>query len=415
MFKSIKINNWRQYQHIDISLHPKLTILTGANGAGKTTLLNLFSQHFGWQSSLVSTPEKDKDTGNLKFLSDTWSSDLDVEVKKPINNNVRGIGQIVYENDGVSNINVPDAVGSAYNITLQNQQAVQGLHIPSHRPIYKYQHIGNIPTTVTSKSHAFAQYNNSKVQRHNGGHVQRPENYYIKETLISLAMFGYGNQVVVANDEARALFEGFESILKSVLPPKLGFKNISIRVPEVVLVTKSGDFSFDAVSGGVASIIDLAWQIYMSYSGQSKFVVTFDEPENHLHPEIQKTLLPSFLKAFPSIQFIVATHSPFIISSLPDSNVYVLNYNNLNKIDSILLDKLEKSGGANDILREVLGIESTMPDWVNNRIDKIISKYVNNGITTDNISTFKNELKEVGLDKYISSAVIELIEQSKAE
>lgn len=413
MFKSIEIKNWRQYQKIDISLHPKLTILTGANGAGKTTLLNLFGKHFGWQSSLVSTPESDEKTGVLKFLPDIWHKhDLSNNIEKP--NNLKAIGCISYDNNVMCEITVPNIIGPSYDVIFTNQQVVKGLHIPSHRPIYKYQNISSIPTTVTSKSQAYSQYNSSKVQRHNGDYVQRPENYYIKEALISLAMFGYGNQVVVANEEARKLFEGFENILRIILPPRLGFKKLSVRIPEIVLLTESGDFSFDAISGGVASIMDLAWQIYMSDNEGSKFVVTFDEPENHLHPEMQKTLLPNFLEAFPNIQFIVATHSPFIISSLPDSNVYVLNYNNLNKIDSILLDTLEKTGGANEILREVLGIESTMPNWVNNKIDKIISKYLNNGITADNILMFKEELREVGLDKYVSNSVIELIERSKA-
>jgi predicted ATPase len=34
-FKRLKIDGWRQFQSIDIELHPRLTIITGANGAGK--------------------------------------------------------------------------------------------------------------------------------------------------------------------------------------------------------------------------------------------------------------------------------------------------------------------------------------------------------------------------------------------
>lgn len=45
MFKKLILGKWRQFDNIDISFHPHLTILTGANGAGKTTLLNIFESN----------------------------------------------------------------------------------------------------------------------------------------------------------------------------------------------------------------------------------------------------------------------------------------------------------------------------------------------------------------------------------
>lgn len=75
----------------------------------------------------------------------------------------------------------------------------------------------------------------------------------IKETLASLAIFGYGNQSVSQNETARELFEGYIDILKIVLPPKLGFEKIVVDIPEVMLCTKTGNFPIDAVSGGISS------------------------------------------------------------------------------------------------------------------------------------------------------------------
>ena len=62
---------------------------------------------------------------------------------------------------------------------------------------------------------------------------------------------------------------------------------------------------------------------------------------------------------------------------------------------------------------EVLGIDSTMPDWADYKIEAIISKYSKTGITPENLLAFKNELKQVGLEKYISSSVVNLIEETK--
>lgn len=412
MFKAIKINTWRQFERVDIDFHPRLTILTGANGAGKTTLLNLLNSHFGWPNELVGTPKKDKKTGGLKFMSDFWKSLFETE-KETEENKQNVIGQIFYSNGKSSSMKVPSVVGSTYNVILDGQQGITGIHIPSHRANYRYQAVPNISTQVVSKQNAFNNYKNTIVQRYVGNSYGPSESYFIKETLISLATFGYGNQVVTKNDEAIKIYEGFENILRTVLPPKLGFQNFAIRIPEVILVTNSGEFAIDAVSGGVASIIDLAWQIYMFDEHKSPFTVTFDEPENHLHPEMQKTLLPNFLKAFPNTQFIIATHNPFIISSVPDSNVYVLNYNSNNRVESLLLENIEKSGTANEILREILGIETTMPNWVDSKIEAIISRYSESGITPENLSAFKSELKTVGLEKYVSTSVANLLDKSK--
>lgn len=68
------------------------------------------------------------------------------------------------------------------------------------------------------------------------------------------------------------------------------------------------------------------WLTLRTDIASERFVVTFDEPENHLHPALQRTLLPTLSAAFPQVQFIVATHSPFMVSSMKDSAVYVLRY-----------------------------------------------------------------------------------------
>lgn len=53
-------------------------------------------------------------------------------------------------------------------------------------------------------------------------------------------------------------------------------------------------------------------------------VVLIDEIETHLHLELQKRILKILLTIFPRIQFIVTTHSPFILSSLENATIYDL-------------------------------------------------------------------------------------------
>ena len=58
-------------------------------------------------------------------------------------------------------------------------------------------------------------------------------------------------------------------------------------------------------------------------------IVLIDEIETHLHLELQKKILELLTTVFPKIQFIVTTHSPFILNSLPDVVIYDLDQKTL--------------------------------------------------------------------------------------
>lgn len=53
-------------------------------------------------------------------------------------------------------------------------------------------------------------------------------------------------------------------------------------------------------------------------------IVLIDEIELHLHIAWQKKVLPFLIKVFPNLQFIVATHSPFVVSSIESAVIYDL-------------------------------------------------------------------------------------------
>ena len=50
-------------------------------------------------------------------------------------------------------------------------------------------------------------------------------------------------------------------------------------MPEVILETGTGDFSLDAASGGIAALVDVAWQIHMRSRSDATFTVLMDEPK----------------------------------------------------------------------------------------------------------------------------------------
>ncbi len=214
------------------------------------------------------------------------------------------------------------------------------------------------------------------------------------------------------NDEARATFEGFSEVLSQVLPADLGFHRIAIRMPEAILETETGDFSIDAASGGIAALMDVAWQIYMRSRSDDAFTVLMDEPENHLHPSLQRSVLPGLLAAFPETQFIVATHNPFVVTSVRDSNVIVLDFID-GRVNSTTLADVDRSGTANQVLTDVLGVPFPVPLWVEDEVDKIVNSVKDEDLSADLLARLRTQLNAIGLGDLFPQVVDRLLPDGK--
>ncbi|WP_410210709.1 AAA family ATPase [Aquirhabdus sp.] len=137
-FKKLELRHWQQFEKIDLDIHDRLTILTGSNGSGKTTILNIFAKHFGWNHFSLSTPIQEKNTGIIKFVSRLFNG-IDKSTESVI-------GKITYSNNQSCDLTISDSNSAQYHLNIQSQQHISCFYIPSHRPIFRYQPIGNIPT-----------------------------------------------------------------------------------------------------------------------------------------------------------------------------------------------------------------------------------------------------------------------------
>jgi predicted ATP-binding protein involved in virulence len=404
-FRKITINEWKQFQNIEIDFHERLTILTGANGSGKTTLLNLLARHFGWNFIELATPAKDETTGYFRFFSRYF--------KHKIKSTENVIGKITYDNNQEANLSIQDNDTAQYQIDYNPRISVKGLNIVSHREIFKYQQVPSISTKKRNKQEAYDLLNSSNQISHFqiGYYEHKPTNFYIKETLLNWAIGGSGNEFIQPDPELKQFFIGFRDVLSKLLPKSIGFKDISIRNYEIVLITDSGDFMLDAVSGGIASLIDLGWQIFNFINTSEATIVLIDEVENHLHASMQRAILPDLINTFPNVQFIVSTHSPLVVGSVKDSNVYAFRYNSLRKVYNEKLDLINKAKTATEILNEVLGVPFTMPVWVEFSLNEIVQKYSLAGISEANIDSMRSELKTIGLESLMPLAISNLFKK----
>ena len=83
---------------------------------------------------------------------------------------------------------------------------------------------------------------------------------------------------------------------------------------------------------------------------QTEAVILIDEIELHLHPAWQRRVLPRLRAAFPRSQFIVTTHSPQVVASVPAESVIALK-----DFVALRLSHPTEGRDSNAILREVFG------------------------------------------------------------
>ncbi len=398
-FARLQIRDWRQFSEIDIRFHPRLTVLTGANASGKTTLLNLLSHHFNWFTQYLGVPIRSP------ALSPQWQVDL-----RHTDQTTTTIGQLAYTDGPTSPILVSGGGAGypTYHLEIRAQKLVPGVFIASHRALSEYQPLKSLPSHFSTSEMLLDQFVSEVRNRLTGYQSGRTPLYQMKEAIVAAAIFGEGGRAVERNEEAAAIWDGFQEVLSSLLPKSLGFKGLRVRAPEVLIVSEGGEFLIDAVSGGVSSIMELAWQIFLRSRDHSAFTVCIDEPENHLHPSLQRSLIPSLLAAFPGLTFIVATHSPFIVTAVPDSAVYVLDYEE-HAVFSRLLDMVSKSATSDETLRRVLGMDTTAPLWVEKAVDAIIKSFPVEALSPGDLRRLRDQLHEIGLVDQFPAAIAALV------
>lgn len=129
-------------------------------------------------------------------------------------------------------------------------------------------------------------------------------------------------------EEIEGWFQRFENILKRIFKDPSLTLDFDIEEFQFSIKQKNREpFDFNTLSSGYAAVFDIINDLIMRVEkkGDSpEGIVLIDEIEAHLHLELQKEILPFLVQLFPNIQFIVSTHSPFILSSIENAVIFDL-------------------------------------------------------------------------------------------
>lgn len=126
-----------------------------------------------------------------------------------------------------------------------------------------------------------------------------------------------------------------EVICSNIFPEIDDFKFVSSDNARnyVLFKTKDGWFRYNELGFGYQSmlswVVDLCKRMFETFPNSKNpllesAVVLVDEIDLHLHPKWQREIISYVSEIFKNVQFIVTTHSPLIIQSMQEVNLYVL-------------------------------------------------------------------------------------------
>ena len=322
--KRIHINKVRHLEgvNIDISSESKKNlVLTGKNGSGKTSVLEAIANQLDYLS-------RKGDFESIEERISIYTNDVNNRIKNnESENSIREIRDNIKRQKRLLE-------GAKSGLDIEYSLDCNGLK-----------------THFRDGDFILAFYKSNRVfESEVAKHIEKPtilKTYgindspriefikYLADLKVSEALALNSNK----SEKARKISEWFVSFEKEL---KRVFEDDSIHLvfnDETYLfdIFQEGrePFGFNELSDGFAAILDIIVDIMMrmvhSANGEFSYnlpgIVLIDEIETHLHLELQKKVMGFITTLFPNVQFIVSTHSPFIINSTKNAVIYDLEKN----------------------------------------------------------------------------------------
>lgn len=402
--RRIKVNEARNLKDFDIPLsdhEKKHLIITGKNGSGKTSLLNElktfidissrggYLEHYDSQEQQLTLYKNKKNTllqdqikDNLEFISAT--------------NNIEYL-EGWFRSFGGTYVDFNNSL-------LMPQRFKEGNFITAYFEAHRNTTL-KTPTGI-NKVDLKAVYHIS--ERANTEFIQHIVNLKADR---SFAKDDNDLEVVQKIDE---WFNHFESnIFKLFDNEKLTLEFDRKTYNFKIIEQGKSPYNLNELSGGYSAILSIITELIMrmethktkSYNVQG--VVLIDEVETHLHVELQKKVLPFLISFFPKVQFIVTTHSPFVINSVENAVICDLEKRIVTEdLSGYSYDAIIESYFNSDKYSDVL--KEKLEDY-----EQLVHKHTKSRSETEKLIEYKNYFKSI--PKFVSDELAVKLQQIRLE
>jgi len=337
----LTLTNFRGFASLELPLDPELTVLVGVNGAGKTSILDAIAKmlssfvnpsSFFNPAAKASFPPPAYRPGDIREGSVTAEVALDLEVftqRYCLRAGALIGGPPLFE--AKSDLSALDAIAHAMTsgLSLGVVAFPLAMLLPTNRSVL------DIPKRIVP-DHGIDALNAYDGALESGGSNFRgffewfrdEEDLYNEQQLRS----DRAEDLLTGAEEARSRIPEIRAAIEALFP---GGRNLRVqRKPlKMTIEVKGSRIDVAQLSDGekclVAMAGDIARRMVLAMPKaptplETEAVVLIDEIELHLHPGLQRTILPRLRRAFPKLQLIVTTHSPQVLSSVHSKNVRLL-------------------------------------------------------------------------------------------
>lgn len=324
--KEINISKLRHLENIDIILSENIKrnlIITGKNGVGKTTVLKAIKQYLksieeknytnitvGYKNSIKYHEKRiEKIDNNINInpnnlIERQQINDTIMSLKNSISKYEDGLSLKINDDLNISNKYDEGELILAYFDAKRDSKVI----IPKSVPTVELEKKYSIDADIDKK---FLDYL-----------------VYLK-TQQSFARNEDDMEIV---EDIGKWFDKFENSLKDLFDDnsiklKFDYRKLNFKIHQ----DGREDFGLNELSDGFSAVLDIVMNLILrmektreGLAYNKEGIVLIDEVETHLHIELQKKIMPFLTSFFPNIQFIVTTHSPFVINSINDAVIYDL-------------------------------------------------------------------------------------------
>lgn len=319
----ISINRVRNIKDTVIELsdtEAKNLIITGPNGSGKTSLLEALrlniTNRLKWDSEVVTLG--DNPLKNQFLIGKATVAD-DAEVKDSIEAifNPPKEEELRQRISEISGIDVDFS-----NLDKMREEYLQGNFIVSY---YKDERIYDVASEKGSR----------KVDLKDAYTVSDSPGQdfveYMKTIILQENWYRNEEKKIDLADGLKHRIERVKKMLRNIYDNEaidfnIDIANMNLRIKE----PEKLPYGFNELASGYAAILYIVLDLMMRMEKKVTDaydlpgIVMIDEVDAHLHLAMQRNVFKNLTDLFPNIQFIVTTHSPFVLNSVENVVIYDL-------------------------------------------------------------------------------------------
>lgn len=375
--------NYKKFKSAEISFERDLTVIVGKNGAGKSSVLSALSIVLSWYRARL---QNEKSNGQYITEVDILNGNYNAKVSATINSR-----EVVVPNAAIKGkireySPVLDAVRDYANDLRTAYSASELVPFPMFAFYGVRRAVVEIPLRVKALENSrFDAY----LKCLDGAANFR--NFFTWFRMCE----DWENEKKSRNEECcfHPGLEAFRTAMSKLMP---GYHDIHIeRHPLSMKIKKENDWiKAEQLSDGekifLALIGDMCYRLsLLNPEGDPLYgsgVVLIDELDLHLHPQWQSEIATGLVQTFPNIQFVVTTHSPHVINSIPTRCIRMLDENG-----EILTTDYGYGMPSEVVLSDIMSLKSDVPEEVYETIGRFYRAISDKDVSGINRSISKLE------------------------